>query len=150
MCIRDSSLKAQSSDLQSQLKKLMKQVDRAEAKADGVQRYKGRVKAHQRRISQIEVIMEGLEGKLATFEERLNSGGEGPATDLRVSPEPGVADYTSIQAAINDAPVGAYIGIMPGIYDEPLEITKPIKLIGLGRPNEVLIQVPIYLSLIHI
>jgi len=87
-------------------------------------------------------MIEGLEGKIAIFEDRLNSDGQGPATDLRVSPEPGVGDYTSIQDAINDAPVGAYIGVMPGLYTDPLEITKPVKLIGLGKPNEILIQVP--------
>lgn len=144
----EGSLRAQSSDLKAQLKKLAKQVDRAEAKAEGVQQQKARVKSHQRRISQLEVMIEGLEGKIAIFEERLNSDGQGPATDLRVSPEPGIGDYTSIQDAINDAPVGAYIGIMPGIYCEPLEITKPLKLIGLGKPNEILIQVPVYSAIV--
>jgi len=138
----EGSLKAQGTDLKSQLKKLTKSVDRAEHKADGAQQQKMRVKSHQRRISQLEVMIEGLEGKIAIFEDRLNSDGQGPATDLRVSPEPGVGDYTSIQDAINDAPVGAYIGVMPGLYTDPLEITKPVKLIGLGKPNEILIQVP--------
>lgn len=140
----EGSLKSQSTDLKAQLKKLAKQVERAELKADGVQRHKARIKSHQRRISQLEVMIEGLEGKIAGFEERLSSDGQGPATDLRVSPEPGVGDYTTIQEALNDAPVGAYIGIMPGLYTEPLEITKPVKLIGLGKPNEILIQVPVY------
>ena len=136
-------IQAQASELRSELKKITKRVERAELKADGAQRQRARVKAHQRKISQLEVIVEGLEGKLALFEDRLNSGGEGPATDFRVSAEPGVADYSSIQAAIDAAPVGAYIGVMPGLYTEPIEITKPIKLIGLGKPNEVLIQVAV-------
>jgi len=85
--------------------------------------------------------VEGLEAKVAGFEERLARGGEEQRADIRVSPNEGEGDYTRIQDAIDAAPVGAYIGLLPGVYDEPITITKPLKLIGLGRPQEVVLQV---------
>ena len=88
------------------------------------------------------MLIEGFEAKLAAFDEKLsNKDPSKQATDLRVSLDPDEGDYQSIQEAIDAAPVGAYIGVMPGIYQDPIELTKPVKIIGLGRPQDILIQV---------
>lgn len=39
-------------------------------------------------------------------------------------------DFTTIQAAINAAPVGSTIIVMPGTYNECIKIDKPLTLIG--------------------
>ncbi|MEM7530565.1 MAG: protein kinase [Chloroflexota bacterium] len=50
------------------------------------------------------------------------------------------SDYPSIQAAIDDAPVGATIAIRPGFYQEALRITKEVHLIGVGQRDEIIIE----------
>ena len=122
--------------------KLNKRVKKLERTKDTSQKNAQGLKAHHKRLSQLEMLIEGFEAKLAAFDEKLSSKDPTKqATDIRVSLDPDEGDYQSIQEAIDAAPVGAYIGIMPGIYQDPLEITKPVKLIGLGRPQDILIQV---------
>ena len=122
--------------------KLTKRVKKLERAKDISQKNAGGLKAHHKRLSQLEMLIEGFEAKLAAFDEKLSAKDPSKqATDIRVSLDPDEGDYQSIQEAIDAAPVGAYIGIMPGIYQDPLEITKPVKLIGLGRPQDILIQV---------
>ena len=46
-------------------------------------------------------------------------------------------EYDSIQAAIDEAQPYSLIRISPGIYLEPIVITKPLKLISDGKFEEI-------------
>jgi hypothetical protein len=56
----------------------------------------------------------------------------GPATDVT-----SLAQYTSIQQAINDSSPGDTILILNGAYAEALSITTNIYLVGQGRGTQV-------------
>jgi len=43
------------------------------------------------------------------------------------------AGFTSIQTAVDAAASGDVIQVCPGTYDEQVEITKPLSLVGVGR-----------------
>lgn len=122
--------------------KVQNRVKKLERSRDISQQNSSGLKIHHKRISQLEMLIEGFEAKLAMFQEKLSAKDPTKqATDIRVSLDPDTGDFQSIQEAIDAAPVGAYIGVMPGIYQDPIEITKPVKIIGLGRPQDILIQV---------
>ena len=65
---------------------------------------------------------------------------------LTVSPAPGVAQYQSIQAAVDDAQDGDVVILGPGVYtsDHPWHVVnlngKAITLVGGGLPHEVIID----------
>ncbi|WP_048141856.1 NosD domain-containing protein [Methanosarcina horonobensis] len=52
-----------------------------------------------------------------------------------------VADFISIQAAVNAAGPGDEIIVKPGIYEENIEITKPLTILSeSGNPSDTIIQ----------
>ena len=127
---------------QRENEKIQKRVKKLERARDVSQQNASGLKNHHKRISQLEMLIEGFEAKLAAFDEKLSAKDPTKqATDIRVSLDPDEGDFQSIQEAIDAAPVGAYIGVMPGIYQEPIEFVKPVKIIGLGRPQDILIQI---------
>ena len=146
---QDESLQNQGEVLEQLIKssqrennKLNKRVQKLERARNISQDNANALKRHHKRLSQLEMLIEGFEAKLAAFDEKLSAKDPTKqATDIRVSLDPDEGDYQSIQEAINAAPVGAYIGVMPGIYEDPIELIKPVKIIGLGRPQDILIQI---------
>ncbi|MEE2645129.1 MAG: right-handed parallel beta-helix repeat-containing protein, partial [Myxococcota bacterium] len=136
-----SNLEGLKSELDGALKSTQRELQKLRQQKDGSRENRGRLKQHQRRLGQLELKIEGFEAKLAAFDEKLSARDPSrQAADIRVSPKPGEGDYNSIAEAIEAAPVGAFIGLMPGVYEEALELNKPVRLLGLGKPNEVILQ----------
>ena len=63
----------------------------------------------------------------------------GPVSVVIVSPE-GDGQFTSIQAAIEAAAPGTEITVRPGKYRETLRIDKPLRVIGAGSPEDVIVS----------
>lgn len=49
-------------------------------------------------------------------------------------------DFTTITAAIDAADPGDRILVYPGLYEEGLVIDKPLEIVGVGGPEEVVVQ----------
>lgn len=58
---------------------------------------------------------------------------------LTVDPVPGRADFSSISAAIAAAAPGGRIIVRPGTYREALRLSKPLKLVGEGERERILV-----------
>jgi hypothetical protein len=139
---QEEHLKKTNQTLIKEFEELKKQVDKIQKTKDQSKALQDGLSHHDQRLAQIELQLEGLGSKLAEFDQKISAKDPSKqATDIRVSLDPALGDYTSIQEAIDAAPVGAYIGILPGLYEEVLEIQKPVKLIGLGKTQDVIIQV---------
>jgi hypothetical protein len=52
----------------------------------------------------------------------------------------GTADYRSITEALQVAQPGAIIEVMPGVYNEDLVIDQPVEIVGIGRPDQIVID----------
>ncbi len=53
----------------------------------------------------------------------------------------GRGDCQTIQEAINRSPAGGKIRVRPGIYREGLVLEKPVEIVGLGKPGDVILEV---------
>ena len=69
----------------------------------------------------------------------LPSPAHGPVSVVIVSPE-GDGQFTSIQAAIEAVAPGTEITVRPGKYRETLRIDKPLRVIGAGSPEDVIVS----------
>jgi F-box protein 11 len=49
-------------------------------------------------------------------------------------------DFTTITEAINSADPGDRILVYPGLYEEGIVIDKPLEIVGVGGPEEVIVQ----------
>ena len=48
--------------------------------------------------------------------------------------------YTSLALALRAAPAWSRIEVLPGTYQEPLTIERPVEIVAAGRPGEVVVQ----------
>jgi F-box protein 11 len=62
--------------------------------------------------------------------------------DLVVSPKGRVGRYSTISKALEAAAPGAVIRVRPGTYREGLTLTKPVTIIGEGKPGKIRIESP--------
>lgn len=84
-----------------------------------------------------------LAARIASLEQSLGlSSSSAPSTPtavLFVSPQEG-APYKTIQAALEAAPAGARILVLPGTYRESLRIGKPVQIEGYGPVDQVILE----------
>ncbi|WP_136441538.1 right-handed parallel beta-helix repeat-containing protein [Pacificoceanicola onchidii] len=59
---------------------------------------------------------------------------------IRVAAD-GSGDYRTLARAISAAKDGATIEIMPGRYNEGLDITRPVELVGVGNRADIILEV---------
>ena len=62
------------------------------------------------------------------------------SVEVRVVDQMGRAGFTSIAAALQDAPLGARILVRPGHYNESLTIDRSIELVGDGAREDIVIE----------
>jgi parallel beta-helix repeat protein len=65
--------------------------------------------------------------------------GTGNGTTLVVSKD-GRGQFSTIQAAVQDAAPGSRVIVRPGRYEETLTISKPLEIVGDGDPGAVVIE----------
>lgn len=61
------------------------------------------------------------------------------APEVVVEPD-ATAGSGALQRAIDDAPFGAILRLRPGVYAGPIDVDRPVQLIGDGAPDAVVIQ----------
>ena len=62
------------------------------------------------------------------------------AVQTRVVDQMGRGDFTTISAALKEAPVGARVLVRPGHYNESLVMDRPIELIGEGDRDDIVVD----------
>jgi F-box protein 11 len=74
-----------------------------------------------------------------TKEETILEVADGPVTTLVVSAD-GCGQYREIGEALREAPEGARIRVLPGVYRETLTIDKPVEVIGDGPADQIVVE----------